>query len=929
MTDSKNVASHVSKRPSTAPTASMRVTKTLAGKTKATTTTVTKITKLVLKPKAEQKSRFTLTTTQHFSKQTATSSSMKPASNLDSTYRIQNTNKVRRAATVDVGKRIGGNLIQNDVKTKPKIALKENKSIESKKSTAEGMQVKPTKTQNNGILDEITSAVVNASSTKLTSARNSMAFEIQNTPKNRVKSVVRGTVEKASEKCRRKSYDPIKARQFIREQQEKRKLNALEKAKAAVNQEEIKKRLDNLRRNTLKIVNKNVKRVRSSVPKIECVKNKRIVDQRKLDMVEQSIEPKTAERRPSNTSPALIMSQQSNRERIGILRRPDGLADSITPKLDALTTPLSRGNNDRSKISTPPVVGESPAYAVNEMSKTTPKAEHKMDLQMPLSMSLKSSLLMTNLSTPIDDKNNEMSFWLRPTPVQPYPYNFIMAVRKKLELVTHPVLRSTSNAVETQSTPVGNDYGESIKLFSPNKIDPAVDRLKSPESLNSETANRVFRSESEYSENQQLKNSSYSEEYSTNFSSVTLKTNDRSQMHANEILSSTKISSPRLPIANEDAQDTLSFSSGILSHSSPEKKRTILKKQINSAERQPTPLSTNHADSLHIVSRSHHSSTVKDQTHANEDAAEPVNVQKMLSEFNQRLSQVIRVNQQLHTVLSNPPSLRPASVSEQMPTSTEEYSDDVDNFASDRPSNEKTATEGNTPSTATPSEQIATEGESITESITATHSELERRQSSTIKGSDDIKSLITEEVPTTASVRASDEMRTQIDEGSQSQPQSTRSFQKRIFDEREVMNTSIGSDLFTILKQTAAVDLNSSTWSDGNVSYSHLGMVNEMMKILIFEFEPFFFFFNLLNCFDFLQCEQLIQTETQKTEHLASLLKLREKSLIDRFKGQIVWLELQKQKLKAKGMTAEISAVKKKQRALLVRLDKDRKELHR
>lgn len=81
--------------------------------------------------------------------------------------------------------------------------------------------------------------------------------------------------------------------------------------------------------------------------------------------------------------------------------------------------------------------------------------------------------------------------------------------------------------------------------------------------------------------------------------------------------------------------------------------------------------------------------------------------------------------------------------------------------------------------------------------------------------------------------------------------------------------------------------------------------------------------------FEISQCERLIQTETQKTEQLASLLKMREKSLIDRFKGQIVWLELQKQKLKAKGMTAEISAVKKKQRALLVRLDKDRKELHR
>lgn len=62
---------------------------------------------------------------------------------------------------------------------------------------------------------------------------------------------------------------------------------------------------------------------------------------------------------------------------------------------------------------------------------------------------------------------------------------------------------------------------------------------------------------------------------------------------------------------------------------------------------------------------------------------------------------------------------------------------------------------------------------------------------------------------------------------------------------------------------------------------------------------------------------------------MASLLKLRERNLIDRFKGQISWLELLKKKLKAKGLTLEISAVKKKQRALLLRLEKERKELHR
>lgn len=56
---------------------------------------------------------------------------------------------------------------------------------------------------------------------------------------------------------------------------------------------------------------------------------------------------------------------------------------------------------------------------------------------------------------------------------------------------------------------------------------------------------------------------------------------------------------------------------------------------------------------------------------------------------------------------------------------------------------------------------------------------------------------------------------------------------------------------------------------------------------------------------------------------------MREKSVIDRFKGQIAWLELKKMKLKERGQLDEIGVIKKKQRALLLRLQKDRREIHR
>lgn len=72
-----------------------------------------------------------------------------------------------------------------------------------------------------------------------------------------------------------------------------------------------------------------------------------------------------------------------------------------------------------------------------------------------------------------------------------------------------------------------------------------------------------------------------------------------------------------------------------------------------------------------------------------------------------------------------------------------------------------------------------------------------------------------------------------------------------------------------------------------------------------------------------------MKSEIRKSDDLTSLLKIREKALVDRFKGQIAWLELQKKKHKEKGSTSEISAIKKKQRALLLRLNEDRKEIHR
>lgn len=58
----------------------------------------------------------------------------------------------------------------------------------------------------------------------------------------------------------------------------------------------------------------------------------------------------------------------------------------------------------------------------------------------------------------------------------------------------------------------------------------------------------------------------------------------------------------------------------------------------------------------------------------------------------------------------------------------------------------------------------------------------------------------------------------------------------------------------------------------------------------------------------------------------SSEIKSWEKSLIERTRGQIAWLELQKQHLRH-GQMDKVSTIKRQQRAILMRLEKERAQL--
>lgn len=56
-------------------------------------------------------------------------------------------------------------------------------------------------------------------------------------------------------------------------------------------------------------------------------------------------------------------------------------------------------------------------------------------------------------------------------------------------------------------------------------------------------------------------------------------------------------------------------------------------------------------------------------------------------------------------------------------------------------------------------------------------------------------------------------------------------------------------------------------------------------------------------------------------------IKTWERKLIDQTRGQIAWLELQKQNFRKHGQQEKVSAIKKQQRAILLRLEKERSKL--
>ncbi|XP_031623928.1 centrosome-associated protein 350-like [Contarinia nasturtii] len=944
--------------------------------TKSTTATATKITKLVLKPKptAPKSSLTSKVTTKKYITKPVSIKSRSTMISHESTFRIQSIKKTlpskkqsdQNELILMKNEQISQQLIVNANSSKINETLTLNKPYETVhcEQNSNEMSVNVTKIMDSPILQEITQAVVNGS--------------------NLVKSPKKHCENNA--KCKSKFYDPIKARQFIQMQKEQRKQADKEKSNAPASKEEIKQRLSALRKNTLEILEKNVQKAKKSnvqtrklntfTPKATKISTHQQKDSHPKKTKETPNALKTPLMRfQSKVSPSLALtpskflpSIKTDKIRIGILRRTEGESPTIENDLaEDEIPPIGSANIEPNHSVSNADFNLSPEKSVHNTSFKSKSVQCEFELKVPDTVPLKSSLLherngMQHEFVEENDgqyegasKPREIPFWLRPTPVQPYPYNFIVAVRKKLESITNPVFGPCRQYQwpDPHETSFHSPVAQPDKVFSSN-YRRNFDRTQS---------------ESEKSMNENIKSNDIEDEdqkeYEMDFSSVTFeskrnRSNNRSKSKRKTM---------------NGSQDTLSISSGILSHSSPEKKvRTTTSDDIHDEkdndERQPSPLTTDNVDGLHITSRSlsqherisNANSVVSRQSiissvasHINfsrgKDYSEQSipslhklsqqhSVAQLLNDFKTSLSAAIEANQRLHEMLSNPPSSR------QYSDDFEHESDNKQSHISERitethentsiPSYKSSyivsATQTNGPTSEERSDECnSSTSTKIAEDVIVVSSNREsiptnQNEESTQKGGSsqiyessrtpkDSSTMIEEKIDdyqSSESPTNNDLKSVSLSIAKKSAPTSDdtdqasnaiESFNKQITGDPDMANKSVANDIFDVFNKTELNlngDANKSLWSEHNISYSTLGA-----------------------------CDQLLKTETRKSQDLASMLKIREKSLVDRFKGQIAWLELQKQKFKECGLTAEITMIKKKQRALLLRLNNDRQELHR
>lgn len=248
---------------------------------KSKSTTATKVTKLVLKPKTTPKNApAAKMTTKKYSTKPVTIKSRSTLSTMisrEATFRVRNIKKssantkygIKESEISVKSEQISHQLTMNAnyFDTNQMIHTKRSFDMIQNEQNANITSLNVTKSMNSPILQEITSAVVNGSDlvNKITNDFDVGTLEKMKAHENQLpKSLLHSENDSSGQK---KKYDVNKARKFIQMQREKWKATEESekvKSKPPATKDEIKERLNALRQSTLNIVAKNVQKARNN-----------------------------------------------------------------------------------------------------------------------------------------------------------------------------------------------------------------------------------------------------------------------------------------------------------------------------------------------------------------------------------------------------------------------------------------------------------------------------------------------------------------------------------------------------------------------------------------------------------------------------------------------------------------------------------------
>lgn len=239
----------------------------------------------------------------------------------------------------------------------------------------------------------------------------------------------------------------VEAREFMKQQREKRKLTTKKEVDSTF---VIKQRLDELRKTTQKVITKPKKH--NPLP-VSPVKNFYSVHSSRIKEIKVlRLKPTSAKSQPlKNDSPAKNTEEEAFRA-ISPLKKPDKVShlQYLSPQKRLSSSPTKTSVNQKIETSLQPRNFESllkpemnqHSEAMRKQNKEPSSKENRKPLDIKLKVpDVKLSMTSLNRTNvpPAVHHHHKIPLWLQNTNIQPYPYNFIFAVRKKLEAYTSAV----------------------------------------------------------------------------------------------------------------------------------------------------------------------------------------------------------------------------------------------------------------------------------------------------------------------------------------------------------------------------------------------------------------------------------------------------------------------------------------------------------